>query len=212
MWFLIVLFYTEILFYFLSKVKILKNKYSYVACLLVCLIMIYILNGISTSTKLEIIPASLFFYILGYLLNKKILSVYYNHQSVMTQSLLLCLPVVCLCSYYNNPVWMYINSYGNPILFITGACFGIFIVITMALSINSSSIFLYYGRNSIIIYITHFFIVDIVKFIIHRILKFETIVYPFYCPIFFITILVMPLIIEICNKYFPFLFGKTTMK
>lgn len=71
--------------------------------------------------------------------------------------------VAAILSSFNESVLMYINQYGNKSLFLVCALVGILCVVDFASGFNDSFFLTFFGKNSIIVYATHFFVYRIMK-------------------------------------------------
>lgn len=210
-WFLIVLFYVSILFDFLKR-TVSFNGYAIrvivfiVDLALICFVLIL---KIETMLHVEIIPVAFLFYFLGYCV--KSAKMYGLDNKWLNQTWVFLGPLIVLVSYWNEPVAMYKNDYGNFPLFVLGALLGIIFVCKMAMCLQNNTLLKWYGENSIIVYVLHFSMIKA----LHLIGKifFPTLaecnyLYPANWHYFVCMELLLIPTIWFCNRYIPFLFGK----
>ena len=123
----------------------------------------------------------------------------------------LCLPAFCIVaiiSFY-NPVLMYINEYGNKLLFILAAVLGVLATFELSFLFEKSKILIYIGKNSIIIYVFQFALTACLLGFSRKLFGWVAGDYPQSYIIFLVLCAVLAPITWFCNKYVPFLFGKT---
>ena len=127
-WFLLILFITEIIFFFLQNIKIIKNKYIYHALIFILSLLIFILIGpYKMSLKANLIPLGLLFFNLGYiykLINKSIINKN-NKITVFLLCTILLIINVIFCVILNDRV-SYTGAYfGNILFFIISSISGV---------------------------------------------------------------------------------------
>ena len=123
---------------------------------------------------------------------------------------LLIFGLVAILSYYNQPIGMFLNEYGNKVMFLVTAILGVFATLDLSCVLANSKKLAWFGKNSIIIYVTHFQILGVVNWVLQRV--FDSLIYghyPYYVIVFLILLLIEIPVIIFCQKYIPFLFGKT---
>lgn len=77
--------------------------------------------------------------------------------------------VTFVLSRFNTDILMFINDYGNSWLFIICSLMGIFGVFCIAIAVKHSKVLEFYGRNSLVILVTHFTVRTVIGNIISRI-------------------------------------------
>lgn len=209
-WFLLVLFYVSILFYVLQRTLNMESRCTRYKVLIVALLAINMvkISGITTKLHFDIIPMALLFYLLGYHCR---FWVGRNNECKNKGLWVVSIPVVVICSCWNKPVAMYLNSYGNLFIFFVGAFSGIIMVCGLSRNLQNNRFLAWFGRNSIIIYILHFKIIDAVHSVGNRALPeiFKlTNSYPVYWYNFVIVILLIVPIVYICERHLGMIFGK----
>lgn len=206
-WFLLVLFYVTLIFYFLQKVLSKKSKNIIIIGLIINVILILIMDVLRVNTKLhfEIIPMAFLFYYSGYIAKNL------TNIKKLQQIWIFMIPIVVIISYWNKPVKMYDNSYGNLILFFIGAFCGIIMICELSKALEKNQILSWFGKNSIIVYVTHFIMIKTLHFIGKKIIPEVSecnYLYPANWHYFLLIVLLMVPTIYICNRWFYVLFGK----
>ena len=120
--------------------------------------------------------------------------------------------LILILSSFNTPVSLYTNTYGNKLVFILLAIIGILSTVDISFMLEESVAFNWLGQNSIIIYITHFRILDVLILFFTYILNANGSNHITFLTIFILLILIEIPIIWFSNKYVPFLFGKKKVK
>ena len=218
-WFLIVLFLMDIIMFLeLKYFNKDKTKYIILICTLVLFFVIRVLKEKIIGERtveielflwktLEQLFCALFFGHLG-MLCKMMIDKYLQCEKIHGICLLVFC-VVAILSYFNQPIGMYVNDYGNKVMFLLTAMIGIFATLDLSCCLRNSKKLAWIGRNSIIIFVTHFQILDTMKLGMKALTSLPYDTYPIYIFNFLVLMLVeIPLII-IVNKYVPFLFGKS---
>ena len=123
--------------------------------------------------------------------------------------------LLIICAFFstlNDPIGMYINQYGNRFLFFFVALIGILGTICISFRFESSEILLYFGRNSIMFYATHFFTLRVIKaFLVRMVGSDDFSVYPLFLLAYMILIPAETTIVWFINKKTPWMFGKKTI-
>lgn len=207
-WFLIVLFVAEIIIYWILKFI---KKRLYIALVTVVFFVGFLLCNIDIMYLQQILCAT-FFALLGFLF-RPIIEHY--HKKNNSGYLLPLLFLVAVLSHINtSPVGMYMNQYGNKFIFIIGAFLGIVAVADLSFLFNDFKPLQFFGKNSIIIYVTHRLLLTIISSLFNKMLVFFigtaglNRLYPWYfLPWLIVLLLEVPLIL-FCNRFTPWLFGK----
>lgn len=166
-WFLIVLLYTSLVFPLIEK-TIKRMGFSHrvghfiLLTLLLCLIMAT--NGRTREyISIEKVPTALFFYEYGYLFNS-----YKNKDRILhaiEKNICLLIPFQIILAFSNSSVRMYANDYGNIAIFIVAAWLGIMIMLMLSEKFQTNKMLTEFGKMSIVVFCTHFKIVDFLKVI-----------------------------------------------
>ena len=145
-WFLIALFFGEILFYFVHK-----NKYISIITVVLSFILAYFVP----IRFLKWILAAFVYLIIGYYG----ISFFQKSRKWMIP----CAGVIVLiASYFNVRVDINNGVFGNPLLYVLGAVFGTYLVITLCQCILPlKSIWSFLGKNSLIVMGTHTLLIQI---------------------------------------------------
>lgn len=171
LWFLPCLFISSIIVYLLPK-----NKKLYLTLgIIITSIGILFCNVLQIKFLPWSIDAALLVVI--FLIISSLLREYINWGNLLHSNLLLilCIPLSIIFTILNyrylgnHRVDIYESNYGNFAYFYIAAFAGIYIILNISKRLNSIKVLSYLGRNSIIIYVTHYiylaFGFQIVKFI-----------------------------------------------
>lgn len=170
------------------------------------------LIDVTSRLHLEIIPMSLLFYLLGFYckeFNKERMSKHLG--SMISNFWVLLFPVIVICSYWNTPVTMYSNDYGNLVIFFLGAFCGILFICKLAQGIDDNRFICWVGQNSIIIYVLHFTVIKAIHLIGKSLfpqLSEINYLYPANWHYFLIAVLLLVPAVYICEHWFGMFFGK----
>ena len=144
-WFLIALFFGEILFYFVQK-----NKYVGMTVMIVSFVIAYFVP----MRFVKWILSALVYLLIGY-----------YGMSLFQKSrkyLILCASTcVLVASYFNVRIDINNGVFGNPLFYLLGAVGGTYLVITFCQWKIPIYILNFYGRNSLIVMGTHTLIIQI---------------------------------------------------
>ena len=214
-WFLIVLWYTVLLYFFIVKTKIIDKKVLLYTAISILIIVFQVIN-LKTIVKIEIAPMALLFYVLGndfapFLKSRTVHLSDYSYKNLIKNVWVVFFPLIVLLSYWNSPVTMYDNSYGLIPVFLVTSTLGIWFVYELSMRIYDNSILNFLGQNSIIVYVIHYGLLNVLHILgskIFPVLSEKNYKYPANWHYFMITVITLVPIIIICNKYFYFMFGK----
>lgn len=213
-WFLLVLFYSDMTFYAISRfvsLKIRRNKIIvFFIFLALTLITQFTFNGApGFPLFINVLPMAFLYYLIGYYL-KGIKDMPIRTVGLRGYSFIF-VPVLVLISGLNTPVTMYNNVYGNLILFGIGSLSGIYFTWVLGGYLKSSLFLKFMGQNSIIVYVFQFKVIETARKLVSALLPG---VYPDcpdyiqYCLIFLLSIIVLIPVTVFCSKYLMFAFGK----
>lgn len=150
---------------------------------------------------------AIMFYSFGYLYKVicKSNDKYFNNNIIYLIFAIILILFLYFVSDKNDLVFMTKNYYGNPLLFFVCSIFGTLSILYISKFINSSKVFSFFGKNSLIMLSTQFpifrggqqlinlfsdnviFINDLLKVLIN----------------FIFTVLLEIVVIKVVNKYFP---------
>lgn len=210
LWFLPVLFLTEIMVYFIQKAK---NKYAIGALLIVSVIVSYelFLLNFHLPYKAEVVFISAFFYGIGFLSADQIKERLSKINTILKAGLFIALLALNIFFCYKNitQVDLASNTMGNYFYGIASALCGTFAFLflsdVIAVKPNIfNRVFTYIGRNTLVILGLHQ-ILKIYLTIIFGMISYKGIVMTAARHMIFWILMV--LLIEIINRYFPFLTG-----
>lgn len=105
----------------------------------------------------------------------------------------------------NTPVQMYMNDYGNSILFLVNALIGIVGICFISMYIHDNCVLEFYGKNSLVILLTHFPLFRVLPGLIGHIIENKIV----QCMLSFLVVCIIEyFVIMVINKFFPFMAGK----
>ena len=110
---------------------------------------------------------------------------------------------------------MYDNKYGNLFLFFITSICGIIMICNFAKGLQENKFLVWIGQNSIIIYVLHFKLINLLHFIGKKIfpqLAEINYSYPANWHYFIICILILIPVVYICNRWLGIFFGKGLLK
>ncbi|MBC2326763.1 acyltransferase family protein [Listeria booriae] len=157
LWFLVVLFSVEIVFYLCTR-YIKKGQWLVIALLFILAFLLSKNEGVRVMFGLQVLPVSLLFYYVGFkckewrVLERKAWSSWY-------MIILGAVAYLCTVFYLNQGqiVGFRSNNLGNFFLFAVGALLGIITFCLICKKIGKSALWELFGRNSLIIMGTHYF-------------------------------------------------------
>ena len=118
LWFLIVLFPTELIFFFIEDIQIFKNKYLYHLIISIISLILFILVGTHQMTLyINLIPLALLFYNLGYMY--KLVDKFINKDNKLMLTIL-CIFLITINIYFSvvlNERIVYTGSYFDNMLY-----------------------------------------------------------------------------------------------
>lgn len=168
-WFLPVLFYVNIIMFTANTIKSNFLKYSFIIFTFFILFFLKRFGYIPLMQNglcLSIVPMSLFFYCCGSFFYKL-----FNKKCPIEFLLILIISITIIISQINEPVLMYLSDYGNIFYFMISSILGSYLVIQVSILLNSK-LMAWIGKNSIIIYVVHFWIINYVNTINLHIISF----------------------------------------
>lgn len=168
-WFLITLFLTELLFYFLKKKS--TNDFNLGIAVSICGLIGYA-NSISkyqhfVPLHYDTIFMGIVFYYIGYLFMKNIDTIksFFNTKIKMLLYGLSFGVIGMVAQYFNRRVSMHTNVYGSITLFLIGSVFTIVgLVLFVNLILKKSYLFKNIGKNTIFYLAYHRLIIDVIQY------------------------------------------------
>lgn len=218
LWFLCVLFFAEIIFYFIESLAR-GQSWIYFLTFIVFIfgqwVVFQFANGWYLS--IDLVPSGIAFISLGRLFRTV------DEKNNMTFRKVWLLPVAFLGSiltcYSNVRIGgrtdLYLCVIGNPILFATAAFFGSWFVIILLSNFGGKKLIEYFGKNSLITYVfQNSFCIPAAAFITgiasaHLELLSDPIIQ--WLMIISITLGLSAVLIELINRRFPWLLGKRSV-
>ncbi len=212
-WFIITLFISEIIFYFLKKYS--TNDFNLGICVSISGLIGYV---ISVSGYNDPIPfhlntvfTAIVFYYLGYLFMKYInkFKVIFNNKMIMLISGGALGIIGFITQFFNRRVSMYSNLYGSFVLFyISSLCTIIALIIFVNLFMKKSKFFKGIGQNTLFYLGYHYSFILVVLYLYKKI--FTTNLGMLGLSIV-LTIFMYPFALLV-KKYIPILIGKVNIK
>ena len=204
-WFLPVLFFMYVLMF--PIVSLIKSRRTIIN-IAFALYVVFLITEYNGITYVQQTLCALVFGFMGYLIRPyldKYLASKSLYKGLGWVSLLLC----AIISFYNEPVGMYINQYGNKFLFTLTSVLGIFFIFDISVSLRNSLFLQWCGRESIIIYVMQFLVVRIVMALLSSIVPgFFYSIYPFYIITFLTVLVILVPIVWFSDRYLRWAFGK----
>lgn len=217
LWFLPCLFITSIIFYFFYR----KNKNIYLAsCVIIPIIGLYLRNIL----QIKVLPWSIdicfivyIFIICANIFKTKLQYMFKTtHDSYRT--LIICFLIFITSTYLNyyscgyKGINIYESNYGNFLFFYISGITGIWLIIRISKMIKNNNFLIFIGKNSLIIYVTHYIFLA-VGFQITKYLA--NYIYPDFNGQIFLGIIITLICIIAClptilfiNKYLSWTIGK----
>lgn len=207
LWFLPALLIGEIVF-ILINTKI-DNKTIKIILILIISTIPFIkfnIDNIIISTLLIVILRgfeSVLFLAVGYISYSRIKEI--NLSNIVLSLIIIILSMLAI---YNGQVDLYCLDFNNVLIYLFVSIIFSLVVLLIMKNINQNKILIYFGKNSLILMCTHQVIMLILQHIFNN--QFNGYISG---TIFFIVILLIELlIIEIINRYMPFMLGKFKKK
>ena len=211
-WFLWVMFFVSLVFYALSRIGLHKRSVMLTVLLAdIVAVILMELWGINTVIHFEIVPMALLFYLTGFIYRSYMIG-RNVHKYAISSAWLICISITVLCSYWNTPVTMYSNDYGNLILFFIGAFSGIIFMCGFAKGLKTNRFLIWFGQSSVIVYVLHFKLINVLHFIgklIFPSLSESNYLYPANWHYFLLSVLLLIPAVYICNRWFKGAVWKT---
>ncbi len=163
-WFLFALFYIRLLYYYVHRSKIVEAIIIIIGFVLVAVAKYFWYPP--KCMYIVAIPCFVF-YSMGYRLKNFVFSLG-EKKTTVVGCMLTCLLFVALCvlSNINDCVNIYSYKYGNVILFYINAFIGCGLTLYISLCISKikgvSTVFAYYGRNSVVVMVFHYYLCRII--------------------------------------------------
>ena len=169
-------------------------------------------QGVSGPLYIAVTPVAFGYYLAGNLIHKagRILKDKQIGEKITGKGNIVLLLVSCalitVLSLYNKPVLMYENSYGNVLISLVTAFIGYYVLSDMAKLMHENAFLQWCGKNSIIVYVVHFSIVQGTRGILVRLLPLPMEILGWI--VFVVAVLIVLAVGKICERHFMFAFGK----
>mgnify|MGYP004517990387 CR=1 FL=1 len=212
-WFLLVM--AQVVIFWEVLIRICKNHLIEAEGILfgICMIYTFIIpQGVSGSLYIAVTPVAFGYYLAGNLIHKveRILKDKQIGEKITEKGNIVLLfissALIIVLSLYNKPVLMYENNYGNVLIGLATAFLGYYILSDIAKLMHENAFLQWCGKNSIIIYVIHFSIVQGTRGILVRLLSLPMEILGWI--VFVIAGLFVLALGKICERHFMFAFGK----
>lgn len=194
-WFLPVLFYTEILF------QITTDR-TRLVILGIAAVMVLMLtqNKINTIVHLEVTPMAFIFYVAGYYIIGE--GATRITKATPMIALLISVPVLLACALCNEPVLMYENTYGRLFFFFPSAIMGILTACVLGNVFENNKLLTWVGQKSLLIYVLHFKLTGIIHYCFKHTAGMNLDLYnsPYYYAVFFLEFLILYIMIRAIDR------------
>ena len=199
-WFLPTLFFMEIVCYGILKLSE-KGRFVLPAAILVFCVA-FILTSYNGIQYVQQVLCATFFGLVGIAIKSFLLSDKASNIIKYSCCGLFLIPALAILSSFNLPVGMYMNQYGNKIVFLTTSFLGIAATFVIAKTINKNQALEFFGKNSIYIYVTQAFVLRCIMGVVNRLpfVNMNVSSYPYYFIVFILAMLVEIVLILCINK------------
>ncbi len=219
-WFIFALFYISIMYYVIEgmlKLKI-KDENSYkidffMGCISIFFVIIGCIYGkifVNTTSYVNQACVGYIFFWIGHLIRNRIelkCQKFINNRWILLISGFVLFAVTGIVSQFNSSVLMYLNSYGNVVFFIICSMLGVFALFFVSRAIADNAVLEFFGKNSLVILVTHFCVYRLFGFCVRHILRGGA-EWIHIIIVFLLTAVAEWVIVVVVNKFFPFFAGK----
>ena len=213
LWFLVCLFFVQIIYFFIDK---LSNKIpKYISVISITILgYFFVTKNLFTPFKISTAFTVIIFFYAGNLFKniENKLNIHINKINTYVISILLILLTYYLSVYKNYYVDIDLLYYGNYIMFLINAFVGIILTYLISKQLINICILKFIGKNSLIIMSTHYIIFQGLQIFDRAIFKNEGYfsIISVKIAVFYtaITIILSIPLINLINNKIPFLIGK----
>lgn len=223
-WFLFSLFFIKFIYSLIEQVNKTSLRNAIIAVIvLLCVSFVFFCDRISIDIRNSFtcaVPGFIFFS-LGHWLKKYVCSLntlVSKHIIVFNLSALSALVVLIVLANKNGIVDMYQLLFANQFIYFINSLLGIFVVLIISVDIfiyknrfsKINDIITFYGQNSLIVLLTHYYVTRKAFPLVFKFLHLSDFLYNLLTEIvlFILTLAIMYPVILIFNKYLYFLIGK----
>lgn len=209
-WFLLVMAQVVVVWEILVRIAGKHMLKAEILLLFSCVIyMVVVPQGISGPLYIAVTPVAFGYYVAGNLLHRIKKKIELKNDNKNFVRILICITeafLTTVLSQLNVPVLMYENTYGIVLVSIVTAFGGYFVLNNMAILMGENLFLQWCGRNSIIIYVIHFCIVQGVRGALVRIIPLPLEILGWI--VFVVAGLIVIIATRFSEKYIGFAFGK----
>ena len=220
-WFLFCLFIVKTIYYFIKKSNVLKISFALACLLFVLLVYFKVINNkgfIVHCLYLESISGLLFFILGSYFrpLIGKTEKLIKDHKIISVAALLFLVFAIVKLAKLNGHVDISNFFFGNHIaLFFIDSFIGTAVIIIISVLISNikylKEICLFFGVNSIIVMLLHYYVIKAVEAVLSRIIANTADLLInniwFQTAVTFAVMIIMAVAIPVFNRFFPFVIG-----
>ena len=202
-WFLMTLFFMFLILW--PIIRFLKSRTNLVPICAAFLLgfCLFDWNGLYLPQQ---VLCACFWGLLGYII-RPYLDRYNNSAFTIKGSCWLLFLVTIAAVQHTTPVLMYVNDYGNTLVFLLLSLLGIIATFDIACNLKSIKFLTWAGRNSIILYTTQFVLIDTLRALWIR-LPFDLGGYTKSSTIFIFVVMAVFAIVPVINNFIPFVIGR----
>lgn len=216
-WFLWILLYISLIWWSVYRICK-KNRFIWIVVAALDVLLVLLINnyGLKSGINIEILPMAFLFYLAGFFIKKVVIAYDINIKIILQKVKWLFVVfalVTFVVSQINVPIAMYLNTYGNLILFFSESMSGIAMTICFSAYFERIGFIQWIGANTITFYVFNFCAVDSFRGLRKLLIQKSSIladanIYTLYFCEFLCIMLALTLTTIFCNKYLWFLFGK----
>lgn len=217
LWFIMSLFFSQILLYILLRCLSEKGKLIKICLCFVVGVFISSIYKPGWIWALDTVPMATFFLGLGYCLREKREKM---NDFLQLKFFFVSFPLNVICGYFNfinhNRSDLFYQNIGQPILYVTSALFGIWMILILSKLIHHSKTLSYIGKNSLVFYAFHrpIFIPIVMKFLSLMSQKYKIFTHNMVQTLLSVFMICIGLFLlnELIDRYFPFILNKKRRK
>lgn len=209
-WFLLVMAQVVVIWEVLVRIAGKHMLKAEIVLLFICVVyMAVVPQGISGPLYIAVTPVAFGYYVAGNLLHRVKKKFESRNGNTNFVRILICIIealLTTILSQLNAPILMYENTYGVVSVSIVTAFLGYFVLNNMAMLMGENRFLQWCGRNSIIIYVIHFCVVQGVRGVLVRIIPLPLEILGWI--VFVVAGLIVIIATRFSEKYVGFAFGK----
>ncbi len=224
-WFLLSLMLIRLMFCLIAQINNKKAFYTILGCFTaICALTVIFSERLNLPAQWVCVKsfAGFCFYAAGFFMKKyitKTIDVFENKKKSLNIICVFATAALAVLAEINGSVSIYKGIYSNPFLFFINAFLGIFVLFIVSENVDKckpvfagrlKSLLIFYGRNSVIILITHYYLARIIIPAAFKLAKIGAYLYNPFAESFLlvaVSLAMIPVII-IFNRFLYFIIGK----